>query len=336
MGTNNSPLDGDIGDEWQKMVDSAEILILGGPRKYTLDEVSMLARIDRGRAERIRRAMGFATVPDDVAAFTDADVEALRWVVGEWHDIAGGDEEAIVAMVRAATQSFSALATWEGELAVDYSLADMSTSGSAAASLLTFSEQVLPLMERTHGYIWRRQIAAYVDRRLALALQQDSNSSGAAVGFADIAGYTALTSRATESEIRRLLDAFESLTTDAVGRNGGRVVKMIGDATLFTTERPTAAAEIALDLRAAWPASEPPLRIGVAAGPVVARFGDIFGSTVNVASRLTSISPPGVVLVDRNMAEALVDLANFRLRQQDPVAVRGFDNLESWTLDGPS
>ncbi|MFC9839419.1 adenylate/guanylate cyclase domain-containing protein [Rhodococcus sp. NPDC127530] len=222
-------------------------------------------------------------------------------------------------MTRAITQSFAVLATWEGQLAVDYSLNHMTESGSASA-LLTFSEQILPLLERTHAYLWRRQVAAYIDRRLAIALEPDSYTSGAAVGFADIAGYTTLTSGATEHEIRRLLDAFESTAADAVGGRGGRVVKMIGDATLFTAERPTRAADIALDLNAAWPDSQPPLRIGLAAGPVVIWLGDVFGSTANVPSRLTSISPPGGVLVDRNMAEALFDNGNYRLEQQSPVA----------------
>ena len=80
MSTNDSPLYGGSGGEWQRMADSAERLILGGPRKYTPDEVATLARMDRGRAEQLWRAMDFATVPDDVPAFTDADVEALRWV----------------------------------------------------------------------------------------------------------------------------------------------------------------------------------------------------------------------------------------------------------------
>jgi len=42
-------------------------------------------------------------------------------------------------------------------------------------------------------------------------------------------------------------------------------------------------------------------------GPVLSRLGDVYGSTVNIASRLTSISRPGWVLVDRAMHDALRD-----------------------------
>ncbi|WP_083898463.1 adenylate/guanylate cyclase domain-containing protein [Nocardia vinacea] len=330
MTTNRPPLPGDIRDNLQKIGDTVDAMILGGPRKYTADEVLSRSGIDRERAEPIWRAMGFAAPPDEERAFTDDDVEALRRA-GKWRDIAGVDDAAIVAITRAITQSVSPLATWEAQLAVDNFLDEVTTSTSASA-LLTFSEQILPLLEQTHAYMWRRQVAAYIARRIAVAQEDSSRPIGTAVGFADISGYTALTRGAGEYEIRRLLDAFESATTNAVGENSGRIVKMIGDAALFTADRPTVAADIALDLLAAWPDSEPPLRIGVASGPVVDRLGDIFGATVNIASRLTSVGAPGEALVDENMAQALGEYDGYRLEQRPPVTVRGYDRLDSWRL----
>ena len=49
----------------------------------------------------------------------------------------------------------------------------------------------------------------------------------------------------------------------------------------------------------------PALRVGIAFGTVTTRMGDVFGTTVNLASRLTSIAPKDAVLVDGAFAEEL-------------------------------
>ena len=49
----------------------------------------------------------------------------------------------------------------------------------------------------------------------------------------------------------------------------------------------------------------PEVRAGVAYGDVVSRLGDVFGPTVNIASRLTSIARPGAVLIDQGAHDAL-------------------------------
>ena len=43
----------------------------------------------------------------------------------------------------------------------------------------------------------------------------------------------------------------------------------------------------------------PQVRAGIAYGEVVSRLGDVYGPTVNIAARLTSVARPGTVLVDR-------------------------------------
>ena len=76
----------------------------------------------------------------------------------------------------------------------------------------------------------------------------------------------------------------------------------------------------------------PQLRVGLAAGPVVSRLGDVFGQTVNIASRLTSIARPGSVLVDQGMSEALEDDDRYALKPLRPASVRGYHHLRSWRL----
>jgi adenylate cyclase len=154
------------------------------------------------------------------------------------------------------------------------------------------------------------------------------------VGFADMAGFTTLSRKASEPELRELLEAFESCTTEVVAAHEGRIVKTIGDEVLFVADSPVAGADISLDLI---DASEndprlPPLRVGVAAGPVINRLGDVYGSTVNIASRLTALSRPSWVLVDRLMAEALRGDDRYELRARRPESVRGYHHLRQWRL----
>ena len=88
-----------------------------------------------------------------------------------------------------------------------------------------------------------------------------------------------------------------------------RVVKQIGDAVMLVSPDVPAAVETCLALieRAEGEEDFPPLRAGVAFGPAVNRWGDWFGSTVNVASRLTGRARPGAVLVTEPVREAAED-----------------------------
>jgi adenylate cyclase len=183
--------------------------------------------------------------------------------------------------------------------------------------------------------VWRRQLAAYFARIASNASQGAvGDSSTMAVGFADLRNFTSLTRTWSESELREVLEDFESTANDIVGDHTGRIVKTIGDEVLFVADRPGDAALIALDLLDAIDSKPdlPPLRIGLAAGPVVLRFGDVYGTTVNIASRLTSLARPGSVLVDRVMAEQLGDDERFVLRPKRAESVRGYHHLHQWRL----
>jgi adenylate cyclase len=61
-------------------------------------------------------------------------------------------------------------------------------------------------------------------------------------------------------------------------------------------------------------------------------MGDVYGSTVNIASRLASLCRPGWILVDRVMAEALREDDEYSLKSRRPESVRGFHHLHQWRL----
>ena len=133
-----------------------------------------------------------------------------------------------------------------------------------------------------------------------------------AVAFTDIVGYTSQSKHLTEAELVDLVETFEDDTTRAVTAIGGRVIKTIGDEVLYVADSPRALVEIALALTARGEDEDdgfPRVRAGIAYGDVTTRLGDVFGPTVNIASRLTSIARPGTVIVDRGAFDALTGRA---------------------------
>ena len=316
------------------LFDHVEQMLLGGPRKYNRAQVAEVAGMSSEEARRLWRALGFATVDDEDVVFTEGDAKALEQAQFLSETLIA-DDELRLAITRLLGRTFSRLASWQGQLLIELVTSRPELVHSEEA-VIGFVEKVVPVMEEIQAFVWRRQLVNYFSR-IASHAAVDVSAPGIAplvVGFADMAGFTTMTRKASEAELRELLGAFESVVTDVIGGAGGRIVKTIGDEVLFVADTPAEGADIALLLQEAARRDERllPLRIGLAAGPVVSRLGDVYGSTVNIASRLTSICRPGWVLVDRVMAEALRDDDRFALKSRRPESVRGFHHLRQWRL----
>lgn len=304
-----------------------EETVLGSPPHYTKGEVAEATGVPIERAEELWQAMGFAHVGPDDAVFTEADIAALRALVSLVSaEVIPTDLESAVA--RSLAQTMSRLAEWQTGIFKSL-LGDQFSDLDATSEV---ASAILPVMERLQNYVWRRHLAATVSRELD---QRDPGDERVQViGFADLVGYTRLIRDFTELELARLIDGFESLAGGVVAQNHGRVIKTVGDEVLFATEGAAEAAEIALALNEEIAKADllPPLRIGLAKGPVLARFGDVYGSTVNIASRLTSVARPASVLVDREVAAALREDSAFRLISVGPTKVQSFRGLRAWAL----
>jgi adenylate cyclase len=172
-----------------------------------------------------------------------------------------------------------------------------------------------------------------------------------AVVFVDIVGYTSRSRTLSEGELVEWLEHFEGESVGLVVDHGGQIIKNIGDEVLLVADDATAAADIALELtrRGEDPDDRfPSVRAGIAYGPVVSRLGDVFGPTVNIAARLTSVARPGTVVIDRGAYEALSgrtdedddapdhrdDASAYTFRRLRRVSVKGYSRLEAWSLRG--
>ncbi len=319
--------------DFADLVERVETQLLGGERRYNRHEVAERAGLDLETVRGLWRALGFASVNDDERIFTDADVDALR-NVARLSDAGDIDADVMYAMTRIIGQTFARLASWQGQVVVNAVLAKPELLGDGAGGVTDLVGEITPLADALHSYVWRRQLAAYFSRSAANTDAGIGPERSMAVGFVDMAGFTTLTREASEADLRAVLGAFETLAGDTVAAHRGQVVKTIGDEVLFTADRPDEAAAIALDLLEAAEADDrlPPLRAGLAYGPVVDRLGDVFGQTVNIASRLTTAARTNSVLVDDGVSDALHDDERFALRALRPMSVRGYHHLRSWRL----
>jgi len=72
----------------------------------------------------------------------------------------------------------------------------------------------------------------------------------------------------------------------------------------------------------------PDVRVGLAHGPVLRSLGDVYGATVNLASRLTGLAQPGTVITDPSTAMALASHPDLVLVPQRSRQVRGIGQLQ--------
>jgi adenylate cyclase len=307
-------------------------LLLGGQRRYTRTEVSKATGVEMDRAHRLWMAMGFAEVSDDEAVFTDGDIEALRtWNALVASGLTTAEDE--VPHARVMGQTLARLAEWQAREVTARAGTLAPGGGNLEAGAAGMAGVLLPVIERLQSYVWRRHLAAAYERIL-LAPPGELSAATMTVGFADIVGFTKTARHSAIEDLSALLETFEEDTSEAVVANHGQVVKMVGDEVLFVTDKPGDAAEIALRLISPGRSAQglPDLRVGLATGRVLRRFGDVYGPVVNLAARLTSLARPGTALVDAELAAALRAGGKYRLQARRPTAVRGYHHLRSWAL----
>lgn len=320
--------------------DLIETRLLGKPASMGRREVSRGAQVSLLSARKFWHALGFPIVEDEDAMFTEADLLALQTVARLVRE-EEFDEESALAMTRAFARTTDRLAVWQTQLMAEVLAApeleaalneqdaravpDPASAEAAALRLAELADDLEPLLV----YAWRRHLTAAIARMLADADPQSSTGVRRVVGFADLVSFTSLVRRMTERQLAVMVQRFEALATDIVTAHGGRVIKTVGDEILFVHIEPSPAAAIALDLVDTMKEDEllPDVRVGMALGPVLSRLGDVFGTTVNRASRLTSTAAGGSVLVDDNLATALAALSGFETMALRRRTLRGIGEV---------
>ena len=127
----------------------------------------------------------------------------------------------------------------------------------------------------------------------------------AAIMFTDIAGYTAQMSKDQDIALS-MLDTKRKALKPLIQKHNGALVKEMGDGTLSHFPSAVDATNCSLDLqKSIRDNNDLNIRIGVHLGDTSFRDNDVFGDGVNIASRLEKMSPPGGILVSKNVFDEL-------------------------------
>jgi class 3 adenylate cyclase len=176
--------------------------------------------------------------------------------------------------------------------------------------------------------------------------------SDVTVLFADIAGFTPFAERMPPHELVSLLNAIFSRFDALAERQGLEKIKTIGDAYMLAAGIPEpradhaeAVVEMALDMvDAAREFKEPDgspiqMRIGINTGPVVAGvigtkkfIYDLWGDTVNTASRMESHGLRGTIQLSETTRRLLPD--RYALEPRGPVEIKGKGAMKTWLVQG--
>ena len=198
---------------------------------------------------RLHRAAGFSALDPDEQRYDEGHVELFE-TFGVAAELFG--EAAVIDFTRVLGSSFARMA--EAAVAMFLSsvqgpLAEVEAGELALAQANTAAVEMLDTLPAAMNVLFLNHLEAAQERyRAASDDMLGVEVMRLAVGFVDLAGFTALSSKMPTSEVARLVTEFEARAGDAVATYSGRVVKLIGDEVMFVAPDTWSACEAALTM----------------------------------------------------------------------------------------
>jgi adenylate cyclase len=207
------------------------------------------------------------------------------------------------------------------------------TSGMSERELIEFGtnfgnrasaalEKALVMVYRRHRvHVWIEHSVNHVEAALDAAGIKGYLPQPPAICFVDLTGYTRLTEERGDRFAADVAARLASLVKEISRRRGGSPIRWLGDGGMFHFRDPADSVAAGLDMVEEAPAiGLPPAHIGIHAGPVIFQDGDVYGRTVNIASRLASVAQAGEVVVSQEVAQRTEDV---RFQEIGPVTLKG-------------
>ncbi len=144
-----------------------------------------------------------------------------------------------------------------------------------------------------------------------------------AIVFVDLSGFTRLTEERGDETAVRTATSLQREADAAAMRHRGRLVKLLGDGAMLRFPEPTVGLGAALDLVETMSGQGAlSAHAGIHAGPVIERDRDVFGRTVNLASRIADVAQAGEVLATDAVAGAAGD-GSYRFEPLEDARLKG-------------
>jgi adenylate cyclase len=245
-------------------------------------------------------------------AYSDDDVELARRI--KLFLDAGIPREGVIETARVTGQGMLQTAEAIRRTAVSPLVEPGDTDLTLALRYAQAAEALAPEVAFVLDSMFRAQLRDGIRSDLVAEAERDAGRLAGtreiAVAFAALVGYTKLGEHVPTERLGQVATRLAELVTASICRPT-QLVKTIGDAVMLVSWEVDPMLETLQALVAATEAEGedfPPLRVGVAFGPATPRGGDWFGSTVNLASRVSDAGKPNRIYA----TEPVVELAGGR------------------------
>ena len=317
--------------------------LLGGHLTYSARDLAEMTNTPIERVFRFWIALGFQAPDRGRARFSPSVIWKFS---ASWHDLveSGGIDTATSrSLLRANAHLADRLALWQFEALVEDSMRRLMLDDTTARMyVLDHMREYVDVFQEMFAYAWRRQLEATLsrfDREVSQRGHEERHNRfplNRCLGFVDMVSYTS-SSTILGDALVGLIERFEEESRNAVIEEGGRVVKMIGDAVLYIADDLPTGLRVATALIERLNADDEmlPVRASFVRGDVFSRSGDVFGPTVNLASRLVDIAPVGKILTDPTTAAAIAagEVGDGYELEEFPTAdLRGFGPVSPYLL----
>ncbi len=285
------------------------------PRRVelTLEEAAKRTGVDPDLLRDLRTALGWART-----GFLEGDLRVLQGFKAITD--AGMPREAVLEGARVFGDALRRLAETEVRLVHvhihERLLEDGLSEEEVTRQIHALQDAARPLLdsivERVHHEHFLQ--ASIEDAFVHLVDTERVGGRGsveATIAFVDVEAFTKLTETEGDQAAIEVMTQLDSLVRGLALEHDGKVVKHLGDALMLAFRRPADAASFARGLHQAARAEAtiPGLRVGVHCGPAIYRGGDYLGTTVNLASRVTSTATAGQTVLTEAVAQKLGDAA---------------------------
>ena len=150
--------------------------------------------------------------------------------------------------------------------------------------------------------------------------------------FTDMEGSTSITQRLGDAKAQEVLRIHNRIVRDALQAHDGSEIKHTGDGIMASFQSASGAIDCAVDIQKALdsrneanPDTPLRVRIGLNAGEPVTEGEDLFGTAVQLASRIAARAEPGQVLVS-DVVRQLAAGKEFLFSDEGDVVLRGFED----------
>ncbi len=259
-------------------------------------------------------AVGFAPPePEEHPRTDEPDLIAAGGVILR----TGVEPDILLRMLRVYGENFRRIARSETGLWHDLVDVPAQRAGATQRELLDqgaeFGDAIMSVVDgstmaiyrRMQEHAWMSDLVEHLELALVEAGVYTKPERPATMAFMDLSGYTALTEERGDEMAADLATSLAQLVQRIATHHDGEAMKFLGDGVMFRFRDAAAGVRGALEvIGETAPLGLPPAHVGMHIGAVIERDGDVFGRTVNLASRLSGKAGPGEVLVSREVVDA--------------------------------